>query len=259
MRAIAGARRQFFAGGGETPASRCDRRPFRRARENARASSPAGAPDTTCAGRFSGCTTMSRNVISRMPCAPSSSVSSYVKRRAHRVEADRERAHARLALRQQLAGEVQQQVELEIEPHEIGRVRRFVVGLLELAVFFERIAGLQHAQVAFGEVLGGDVVDRLRRAGASEPAAGLRRPACRTSRWCRGRRTWRRCYSQPGLSPIIAAMARFRLERRLRRARAGSAAIRRRAAGARSQPSSSRRSLHCFVHPAPALLAQVTR
>ena len=63
-----------------------------------------------------------------------------------------------LALRQQLTGEIEQQVELEVEPHQIGGMRGFVV-LLGEAVFLERIAGLQHPQIAVRQVAGGDVVD----------------------------------------------------------------------------------------------------
>src|SRR3982751_3239738 len=44
--------------------------------------------------------------------------------RAHRVEADLRRRRARLRLREQLADQVEQHVELEIETHEVGRVWR---------------------------------------------------------------------------------------------------------------------------------------
>ena len=185
----AGASRQFFAGGGETPASRCDRRPFRRARESARALRPRAAPSTTSAGRFSGCTTRSRSVISRMPRAPSSSGSASVPGRAHGIEADRNWPHARLARGEQLPGEVQQQVELEIEPHEIGRVRRFVVGLLGAG----RALRAHRRPAARAGCARRDAARRRRSsarpADTSAPAAGPRRPASRTSRWCRGLRT----------------------------------------------------------------------
>jgi hypothetical protein len=81
--------------------------------------------------------------------------------RTHRIKANGERAKARLTGREQLSREVEQQVQLEIQATEIRRVRRVIVGLVELAVFFESVAGLQDAQVAFGIVQCRGVIDLL--------------------------------------------------------------------------------------------------
>ena len=126
----AGARRQFFAGGGETPASRCDRRPFRRAPGSARAINPASAPADDFRRKVQRLhdQVAQRDLEDAVRASPSGfppicQVAPMALKRIVRGP------QARLAGGQQLPGEVEQQVQLEVEPHEIRGVRGFVVGL----------------------------------------------------------------------------------------------------------------------------------
>ena len=52
-----------------------------------------------------------------------------------------------MARHEQLSDHVQQQVHLQIQPQDVRRMRRVLVGFLKLTVFFQRRHRLQHAQI----------------------------------------------------------------------------------------------------------------
>ncbi len=79
------------------------------------------------------------------------------------IEANRYRGRSRPVGRQNLPDEVEQQVDLQFETHEIRMGRRVLVLLLGRTVLFHRIPRLQQLDVAIGKGRGHFTVGRVRR------------------------------------------------------------------------------------------------
>src|SRR5579862_3891569 len=64
------------------------------------------------------------------------------------IEAHRHRRRARAVGREDLSDDVEQQVHFELDAHEVGRVRRVLIGLLDGAELIERFPRLQQPGIA---------------------------------------------------------------------------------------------------------------
>jgi hypothetical protein len=78
------------------------------------------------------------------------------------IEPDGYGSGARLIGNHKLPKQIQQQIDLEIEPQQLGGDRRRIVILFRLTMFFDGGAGLQHVQIPFTEAADDRRIKRLK-------------------------------------------------------------------------------------------------